>query len=300
MQLSIIIIFHNMRREAPRTLLSLSAAHQQGVNAADYEVIAIDNGSDVPLDAATVQGFGANFRYHYCDTSSVSPVEAVNLGAQLARGVGLALIVDGARMATPGVVANSLAALRGFPNAFVAALSWHLGPDIQPVTIQDGYNQEVEDRLIESIDWPEDGYRLFDIATLAPASRHGFLGGIPPECSWFCLPRQVFLDLGGFDPRFQTPGGGLCNHEFRNRALATQTLQPVALLGEGVFHQVHGGAATNAPPDRRPHKGFWAEYEALFGQPYVAIDSPQPLYLGTMPKAARRFLSSTATEVAPR
>ena len=43
--LSVVVVFHNMRREAERTLHSLSRAYQRGVDDLDYEVIVIDNGS---------------------------------------------------------------------------------------------------------------------------------------------------------------------------------------------------------------------------------------------------------------
>lgn len=290
MRLSIIVIFHNMRREAARTLMSLSPSYQQGVTEADYEVIAIDNSSSAPLDAASVCAHGENFKYCFFETTSPSPVDAVNAGAEIARGSAVAVIVDGARMATPGLVANSLAALQAFPNAFVSSLSWHLGPDIQPTTIQNGYNQDVEDNLLDSIHWPEDGYRLFEIATLAPSSRPGFLGEVPQECSWFCLPRQVFQSIGGFDPQFQSPGGGMCNHEFRNRVVSEPSLKPVSLLGEGVFHQVHGGVATNAAPERRPHKSFLEEYATLFGKPYASAPAQPQHYFGMLPSHARKFL----------
>ncbi len=290
-KLSIVVVFHDMRREARRTLLSLSPGYQKDVPKEAYEVIAIDNASSAPLDPEMVAGFGPNFRYHNFDTISASPVAAVNFGADMARGKALAVIVDGARMATPGLIRQTLAAYRAFEMPYVCALSWHLGPDIQPNTLQDGYDQTVEDRLIASVNWPEDGYCLFDIATLAPSSRPGFLGGAPTECSWFCMPRDEFIRKGGFNTAFQSPGGGQCNHEFRNRILSDAGFTPVVLLGEGVFHQFHGGAATNAPPGRRPHKDFAAEYEAIFGAP-LHVATPMNLsYFGSMHTKARRFLA---------
>ena len=63
--LSIIVIFHNMCREAERTLHTLSTAYQTGVSDADYEVIAIDNGSSQPLNPAWVSEFGTNFTYYF-------------------------------------------------------------------------------------------------------------------------------------------------------------------------------------------------------------------------------------------
>ncbi len=289
-KLSIIVIFYNMRREAARTLHSLSAAYQTGVSTQDYEVIAIDNASSAPLNAAEVVSFGENFRYHFHATASISPAEAMNLGAKMAQGETLAFIVDGARVATPGLIAASLKALRLAPQVFVSALSWHLGPGVQNDTMLEGYDQTVEDGLFDDILWPEDGYRLFDISTLAPSSRPGFFGGVPSECSWLALPRIVFDVLGGYDERFQTGGGGLINHDFRNRAVTYPGMALVSLIGEGLFHQFHGGVATNVTPDHHPLRAFRAEYRDIHGREYTPVPCPDVTYLGSLPDPALKFV----------
>jgi len=287
MRLSIIIIFFNMRREAARTLYSLSHKYQRGVSMDDYEVIAIDNASTQPLSATEITAFGENFTYYFHPTDSVSPVRAINFGADLAHGEALAVIVDGARMASPGLVRQSLNAWSLAKEPFICARAWHLGPDVQKFSIQRGYNQAVEDALLNKIDWMSNGYRLFEISTIAPSSRGGFLGPFPSECSWFVISRSTFLSMGGFDSRFEAPGGGLCNHEFRDRAVSWSGIQPILLLGEGLFHQVHGGVATNAHPDRHPLKEFALEYEALYGKRHRSEPVPDPLYYGSMSDSAR-------------
>jgi glycosyltransferase involved in cell wall biosynthesis len=290
-RLSIVVIFHNMRREAARTLHSLCARYQRDVDPSDYEVIAIDNGSAEPLDAAGVAAHGSNFSYRFFPTESVSPVDAVNEGAEMAEGDMLAVIVDGARMATPGLVGSSLRAAAAVPDPLICALTWHLGPDVQNVTIENGtYDAAEEDRLLDSIDWRTNGYDLFTISTIAPSSRRGFLAGVPPECSWICMRRSAFLDLGGFDSRFRSPGGGLANHDFRDRALQSPGIQPVVLLGEGVFHQVHGGVATNVPKRDHPFKRFKEEYRTITGQDYRFTPSPPVFLIGFLPEQARPFL----------
>jgi len=289
MKLSIIVIFYNMRREAARTLHSLSLAYQQGVTQDSYEVIAIDNGSDQPLCPEDVAKFGPHFKYHFHPTESISPVQAMNHGSTLAQGDNLAFIVDGARMATPGLVGKTLTALDLAASPFVAGLSWHLGPDIQGQSMQRGYNQAAEDALLASINWPKAGYKLFTISTIAPSCKGGFLRGLPPECSWLALPRQVFDELNGYDPRFQTGGGGLVNHEFRDRAMAYHGISPVVLLGEGVFHQFHGGVATNVPTQHLPLADFKAEYQSLTGKEYKKHPHPEVIYYGNMPKSAQKF-----------
>src|ERR687888_272545 len=84
--LSVIVIFHNMRREAARTLFALSSRYQRNINTDAYEIIAIDNGSTVPLDTEFVKSLGENFRYTYFNTECSSPCTALNYGAQIAKG----------------------------------------------------------------------------------------------------------------------------------------------------------------------------------------------------------------------
>ena len=287
------VIFFNMRREAERTLFSLSEKYQQDVDHSDYEVIAIDNGSNKPLDEAIVQSMGPNFRYHYFDTDSVSPVDAVNYGAEIARGKFIACIVDGARMASPGILKYTFAAIRGFRQPLIGALSWHLGPKIQNESMLDGYDQTEEDRLLDSIDWRSNGYGLFDISTIAPSSNCGFLGGLPTEYSFFSMSKRDFLDMGGFDANFQSPGGGLVNHDFLQRAVKWEKpFELIMLLGEGVFHQYHGGIATNCKPSEHPQTEFENEYvqihKTAFSIPPLP-DCKDILYLGSLSENSRHF-----------
>lgn len=297
--LSIIAVFHNMRREAARTLATLSPAGQRGIAEADYEVIAIDNGSREPLDTAAVEAHGPGFSHHIHHTASLSPAGAVNLGVARARGEHVAVIVDGARMVSPGIVAATLAALRGFDNGVVCTLAFHLGPEAQKDSMLKGYGREREDELLAATPWRQDGYRLFDISCLAPSSSNGFLNGLPSEATWIAMPRQLFLDLGGFDERFTSPGGGLVNQHFLNKALTHPDAKPVMLLGEATFHQFHGGVATNAPPDQRPHQMYHEEYAAIAGSPY-SQPAPRSLhYVGTMPQPARRFVTDRTNGAVP-
>ncbi len=284
-----------MIREAERTLYTLSTIYQKGVSDSDYDVIAIDNGSARPLGEARVRQFGSNFKYHFFETKSPSPACAVNFGARIASGQFISVIVDGARMVTPGLVATGLKALETFANPFVCALAWHLGPDVQNVTVEKGYDQTEEDRLLNSIDWRVDGYRLFEIAALAQSSHQGFLGGMPDECSWFSMRRKTFIKMGGFDERFRSPGGGLVNHEFLDRVKRCPSFCPVVLLGEGSFHQIHGGVATNVPRSQHPWPQFAGEYEGIFDKPREKAPFSEPFYFGRMPPSAARFVKPRNT-----
>ncbi|MFT6098259.1 MAG: glycosyltransferase involved in cell wall biosynthesis [Arenicella sp.] len=294
-KLSVVVVFFNMRREAQRTLYSLSSDYQRHVEPSDYQVIVIDNSSSYPLSKEIVESFGTNFEYHYFNTQSVSPAEAINYGASLALGDLLACIVDGARMLSPGVIKNSLIASQAFNKPFITSLAWHLGPKEQNISMLEGYNQTIEDKLLETIDWQNDGYQLFDISTQATSSRVGFFGGMPEELSYFVMEKSLFLNIGGFCEDFQSPGGGLVNHDFLHRALKIDDLDIVMLLGEGSFHQFHGGVATNVTLENHPIKLFIREFFDVRCEEFKALEQPTSTsihYLGSMPQSARRFINA--------
>ena len=270
-ELSIVVVFHDMRREAPRTLLSLSGQYQTGVDPDAYEIIAIDNGSAQPLDAPAVEAIGTNIRYVRHETDSVSPVGALNLGADVATGRYLAFIVDGARMASPGLVDRTLGAIRTSHSPFLCSLSWHLGPDVQNRSMLHGYDQRMEDLLLNDIAWPTDGYRLFEISTLAQSSEPGFFGGFPAECSWLCLSRAGFERLGGYDPGFRSPGGGLVNQDVVNRGRSKRWFR---------LHRPAGRRGVPSVPR-------WGRHQRATGRPSVRR------LPGRVPAAPRPGLSPT-------
>ncbi len=294
--LTIVVIFHDMQREAERTLYSLSTSYQDDVPDSDYEVIAIDNGSQSKLNEDRVCAFGPNFKYRYVETDSVSPVGAVNEGARSAEGEFIAVIVDGARMATPCLVSATLKCLQLDRQPFVCALGWHLGPDVQHIAMEKGYNQSEEDKLLETIDWQNNGYRLFEIATIAPSSQNGFLGGMPTECSWFAMRCTTFVRMGGFDERFQSPGGGFVNHDFLNRILQRPDFNLYVLLGEGTFHQIHGGVATNSKLGEHPALAFMEEYSRIRNKPFEPQSGKSAIYFGRMPREAASFILDDTKE----
>ena len=65
-KLSVVVIFYNMRREAARTLYSLTPRYQQGISEDDYEVLVIDSGSQEPLDENHVTSLQAEFPVPVC------------------------------------------------------------------------------------------------------------------------------------------------------------------------------------------------------------------------------------------
>jgi hypothetical protein len=285
--LSLIVVFHEMAREAPRTLYTLSAAYQRGVTAADYEVLVVDAGSPSPVPGDLVASQGPNFRLLRTPPSP-SPAAAVNLAARSATGAALALCIDGARMLSPGIIGGMLAGLRMFADPVVATLAWHLGPKGQNESILEGYDQAEEDRLLATVDWRADGYELFRVAALAASSAAGWFGPLN-ESNCLAVTRSAWEELGGLDERFVSPGGGLVNLDFYRRA-CSRASDLVILLGEGTFHQVHGGVATNVPPERHPWWTFHDEYVAIRGEAFAA-PAREAVYVGRCPEQALPFLA---------
>jgi len=287
--LSVVVNFHDMAREAPRTLRSLAPAYQRGVDRADYTVLAIDNGSSPPLDPALAASIDARFGHLRHEPRFPSPCAALNAAVAGCDGEFVMVCIDGARILSPGIVRHALAALRLAPHPFVYTLGMHLGPKVQNESMLEGYDQAREDALLATVDWEGDGYCLFGISSVALSSRRGFFSQLS-ESNCFALRREDYLALGGMDEAFTSAGGGLANLDFFNRVHEDARFQPVMLLGEATFHQFHGGTATNVPAARHPWPAMAAEYEAIRGRPFASAYRP-PLYYGELGEQARHLLA---------
>jgi cephalosporin hydroxylase len=251
--LSVVIVVHNMRREAPRSLRSLTRRYQQGLDGRRYEVIVVENGSDPDqrLGSELVESFGGPFRYiDMAEDATPSPVGALNRGLDESKGRAVALMVDGAHVLTPRVLHYGLAGLEAYEPAIVATQLWYVGPGQQGDVMRAGYDQAVEDALFDQIGWPSDGYRLFDIGHFT-GDRDWFDGVWESNCLF--APRRLLEQVGGLDEAFAMPGGGCCNLDLYERLASTPELRVVTILGEGSFHQQHGGTTTNQadPLERR-------------------------------------------------
>jgi hypothetical protein len=286
--LSIVVIFHNMRREAKRTLYSLTPAYQKGVSVNDYEVLAIDSGSTEPLDANMVDSFGPNFHHLKINWEYPSPCRALNLGVAKARYGIVVCVIDGARILSPNILSRTLQVFRKKRNPFVYTLGMHLGAKVQNESMLEGYDQEVEDELLNTVPWRQDGYKLFTISSVASSSRKGFYSKLT-ESNCFALFKKTYKQIGGFDERFVSRGGGLANLDIFNRAMMSERIAPVMLLGEATFHQYHGGVATNVPLAEHPWASFSEEYARIRGHNYREIYRA-PEYFGDVCQEALRLI----------
>lgn len=283
-QFSVVVNFYNNRREARNTLHSLTRTYQREAEDIPYEVIALDNGSTQPLSDAEVRSFGPEFQYRYVSTQSVSPVEAINAACRDATGEQLLVMIDGAHIVTPQIFRLVREAFRRFPSPFVATVPFYLGPTKQNLSVQAGYNQQTEDELLRECGWKENGYQLYSVSASFADESGGWYGQLFESCC-FAIRKADYLALGGFDERFQSRGGGLTNLDLFQRALIREDLTYVVLLGEGTFHQVHGGVSTSVPMEQHPWKEFHQEFIQIRGHRFMRVPR-KPVLLGDLPKEA--------------
>jgi hypothetical protein len=289
-EISVVVVAYDMARELPRTLHSLSPEYQRDIDADTYEVIVVDNGSPQPIDRALLDGFTGNLRHERVDPAPPAPARAANLGVRMAGGDLVGLVLDGARIASPGLLAQARRARRLAERPIIATLAWHLGPTRHMDVSADTYDREREDALLADANWKHDGYALFGVSTLAASSARGWFRPMGESNALF-MPRALWDELGGIDEAFTLPGGGLSNHDLYRRACELDDVQLVVLLGEGTFHQMHGGAATSG---RFGWDEMHAEYVELRGRPYAPPRNDR-LYVGAVPPTALATVADSAT-----
>lgn len=292
--LSLVVVVHDMPRQAERTLHTLSPGYQRGAPAGSYEVIVVENASGRLLGEPAARATGPHVRYFLNADETRSPVSAVNLGVSRARGSMVGILVDGARLLSPGVARLALLAARGADVPALVVPGYHLGSELQQKAVDGGYDEAREAALLDGIAWPDDGYRLFEVSCLSGSCAGGLFAPFA-ESNCLCVPRSLFDALGGFDPRFALPGGGFSNLDFYARVLERAEVTPFVTPGEGTFHQFHGGVTTGglrAEARTRFMQELREEYRAIRGRDFE-LTRREPFYLGAIPEPARRFVQSS-------
>jgi cephalosporin hydroxylase len=271
-ELSILVNFYNMRREAERTLFSLSRDYQRDVENLTYEVICVDNGSIPPLDADWIKSFGPEFRLVRPVNPLSSPCQAINLAARTASGRQLGVMIDGAHLLTPGVLAEAAAQARLDPSAVIALRHWFVGGDQRWLSVS-GYSRKLEDILFDRINWPCDGYELFRIGSPIGDSPNSWLDGLS-ETNCLFLPTKLWQQLGGMEEAFDEPGGGFANLDLFRRVAMAAPDKLICLIGEATFHQFHGGSTTNVGEAEKERRvaSYAQTYKNLRGCDFEALD----------------------------
>lgn len=292
-RISVLVVVHNMPGQAMNTLISLTPPYQRDVDPDLYEIVVVENRSAHTLDPEAVAALGGNIRYILRDEPGKSPAAAINAAIAAARGEFLCLMIDGARMVTPGVLHHAAMAFAITPDALVAVPGYHLGETDQHLQDNTEANKAVEQSLLRSIDWQNNGYGLFEISHQSGANPRGSLHSFI-ESNCLFVHRRHLAAIGNADESFQLPGGGALNlYIFRRLCLLPETVFFV-LPGEGSFHQMHGGVTTTPDKDREAFVARMKEqlHERLgedFTSPRVA-----PIVLGRIQGMANRFLEDSA------
>ena len=288
---SFVMVVYDMPEQAQKTVKSLLTDYQTGVSPSDYEVIIVENASDNLIDESFISSLPENFTYCLRQESRPTPIFAVEYGVSRARGQNICLMIDGARLLTPGVVRNIILGHRMFDKAVVTVPGYHLGSELQQDAVDSGYSTDREHDLMRGIDWPVDGYRLFDIACFSGSCASGiFLPNSESNC--ISIPRELWNQLGGCDPQFDLRGGGLVNLDLYKRACETPGVTHVVLHGEGTFHQYHGGVTTGGEARETRDRYIAAsrdQYRELRGHEYTCPRT-HPVYLGALATQVQPFI----------
>ena len=107
------------------------------------------------------------------------------------------------------------------------------------------------------------------------------------ESNCIFVPRDLIDQVGAMEERFSTPGGGFANLDFFERMVGTPGVTPVTMLGEGSFHQVHGGTTTNLAEPGELIRSYDEQYEELRGHRFQ-VPPQETHYVGSFPPAAKR------------
>ncbi len=109
--LSVVVAARGDEERVVGTVRSLAPERQVGWEDGAVEIIVVDNGSRPPLDRARITTAAPNVRYLYRGTETPDTVQALDIGAEMARGERLGLIPSATGAASGGLLRSAQAAL---------------------------------------------------------------------------------------------------------------------------------------------------------------------------------------------
>ncbi len=300
-KLSIIVIGYDMPRQLLNTIYSLSPQHQKNVSSDDYEIIVVENKSSHCADENKIKALGSNIKYYLRDEKGVSPAPAINFALSKTQGDFIGLLIDGARMVTPRVIEYALAVQRLSPHAIYAVPGFFIGPHEHQNAEAEGYNEEKEKALLAQIKWQENGYRLFDVASMSAANPKGVFQPFL-ECNCFFTSRDNFNAIGGADERFNLKGGGSLNfYLFKSIGMLATCAHYFLAPGEGSFHQLHGGVTTSLQSTREQDVlDFSLQLELISGESPFRSFNREPMLIGAVTSHSQRFLKYASNRATKR
>ena len=110
------------------------------------------------------------------------------------------------------------------------------------------------------------------------------------ESNCMFVSRKQLEQVGCFDENFTVAGGGYANLELYERLGSSPDISVATIIGEGSFHQVHGGTTTNqADAEERRSRvfGYSQHYAELRGRAFRGPGKPIH-YVGRIATGAAR------------
>jgi len=291
---SFIIQSFDMKTEVPNTLLSVSPEYQK-FNKEEYEVILIQNPSSNNLTEKELDFFTGNLIFIQ-NEHNIPITKSINSAVKVANGENLIICIDGARILSPGILKYCSQAITLSHRAIVAFHGFHLGIFPQQKAIsQKLYSKEDETNFLKEINFPNNPQALFFNASWAESSSNGYFHQMA-ESNCLMLPKTTYEKIGGFDERLNSLSGGLANLDLYNRVLEQRDHRLFFVLGEGSFHQYHGGDTTSNQQGK--FDKYRKEYKEKTGIDWSFPNRNDFEYLGHIPlPSAPLFKQSTVNTV---
>ncbi|MEM1087756.1 MAG: class I SAM-dependent methyltransferase [Pseudomonadota bacterium] len=275
--ISFIIAYYDIPDQIERTLMTCSPEYQD-IPAEKIDVIIADNGSNIPLPDDLQERFPFVSKILRTE-GKPSPVFALNAAISEARFESVALMIDGAHMLSPGIVGLTEQIYEAFERPVINIPQYLLGRFSQGLRSQeDAFKHET--RRLNHLNWPENGYALFDFCVRPGESPFKDYYSTP-ESNCLITTKSVIEDCGGFDERFTEPGAGFANLELFFRLTHHPENTYVLFPGEGSFHQNHDGAIVGKSPTTRDKtlNEFRSKYKEIIGHE-VVFNARAPFMFG--------------------
>jgi hypothetical protein len=174
-------------------------------------------------------------------------------------------------------------------NALVAVPGYHIGEHDHKYNNVNLHDEETEQQLLININWPDNGYSIFDISCFSGANTHGYLHPLL-ESNCLSVRKKSLITYGGAKEEYKSTGGGAVNLDLYRGLCLNPDTQLFVLAGEGSFHQYHGGVTTMQRDDLDELlNSFQEEYKAVNGEYYEAARR-EPTLIGAVTSAALPYL----------
>lgn len=286
---SFLILCYDMAEEVKNTLLSLTPEYQTEEKD-NYEVLIAENPSPNNLSNIDFSEYGADISY-FRNKENIPLTKALNDLATKAKGEYLIVIPDGARLLSSGIIKYCKQAIKIEEKSIVAFHGFHLGLYPQQISLKENlYSKEQERSFLRDINFPKNPDALFFNACWAGSSKTGSFFQMA-ESNCLMLPKLLWDRLGGYDQRLDSPSGGLANLDLYSRAVSDKNHKLFFVLGEGSFHQLHGGDTTNSDVDK--FSIYKSEYLKKTGSEWKFPNRHNYEYLGRVTPPYLRLLKDS-------